>query len=90
MDDIKTVALANDDAAFVEGLVDRGFYASADEVVRAGLKSLKDTEGGLDAWIQREIFSVVEALEADPSSGIPAEEVFEELRARHAARFGGE
>ncbi|QZN99590.1 ribbon-helix-helix domain-containing protein [Chenggangzhangella methanolivorans] len=87
MDDPRTVALSEDQAAFVDGLVASGVYQNEGEVIRAGLDALRTREGELAEWLAREVTPVIEALEADPSRAIPAEDVFAELRARHAARF---
>lgn len=67
---------------FVDEQVERGHYASASEVVRAGLRALEREEDVLRAWTKQK---VEEALN-DPRPDIPAEEVFAEIRARSAAR----
>lgn len=66
----------------VESRVQSGAYASASEVVRAGLRALDREEQALDAGLRE---AVVKAMK-DPRPSIPAEEVFAEMRARHAAR----
>ncbi|HLZ76141.1 type II toxin-antitoxin system ParD family antitoxin [Phenylobacterium sp.] len=67
---------------FVDQQVERGNYASASEVVRAGLRALERQEAAVDDWMRAKI---EESLN-DPRPDIPAEEVFAELRARNAAR----
>jgi antitoxin ParD1/3/4 len=67
----------------VEARVRSGAYASASEVVRAGLRALDREEAALDAVLRQK---VQEALN-DPSPGIPAEQVFEEMRVYHADRL---
>ncbi|RDJ21488.1 type II toxin-antitoxin system ParD family antitoxin [Bosea caraganae] len=68
--------------AKVEARVASGDYASASEVLRAGLRALEREEREFDAILKAK---VEEAL-ADPRPSIPAEEVFAELRALHASR----
>jgi antitoxin ParD1/3/4 len=68
---------------FVDRQVEDGRYASASEVVRAGLRALVREEEALTAWMKAK---VDEALN-DPRPSIPAEEVFARLRARNAARL---
>ena len=53
------------------------------EVVRAGLRPLDREDAALDAVLRQK---VQEALN-DPSPSIPADRVFEELRAHHAERL---
>src|SRR5712664_2224158 len=68
---------------FVDEQVQGGRYASASEVVRAGLRALEREEAVLTAWMKAK---VDEALN-DPRPSIPAEEVFDRLRARSAERL---
>ena len=58
-----------------------GAYATASEVVRAGLRALQERDTVVERWLREEVVPVAAAMEADPSRGIPAEEVFAELRA---------
>lgn len=71
-----------------QALVDRrlasGAYASASEVVRAGLRALEREEAVLDEETRR---MVQEALD-DPRPPVPMEEVFDRIERKHAARFG--
>jgi antitoxin ParD1/3/4 len=66
---------------FVDERVNAGRYASASEVVRAGLRALERQEAAVDDWMRAKI---KESLD-DPHPDIPAEKVFAELRARNAA-----
>ena len=68
---------------FVDEQVKGGRYASASEVVRAGLRALEREETALTAWMKAK---VQEALD-DPGPSLPAEEVFARLRARSAERI---
>ena len=68
---------------FVDRQVEGGRYASASEVVRAGLRALEREEAALAAWMKAK---VDEALN-DPRASIPAEDVFGRLRARSAERL---
>ena len=61
----------------VEERVKSGAYASASEVVRAGLRALDREEAALDAWLRRQVDDAL----ADPRPAIPVREVFARLRA---------
>ncbi|MCJ2065606.1 type II toxin-antitoxin system ParD family antitoxin [Methylobacterium sp. J-088] len=66
----------------VDARVQSGSYTSVSEVVRAGLRALDREEAALDAVLRQR---VQEALD-DPRPAIPADQVFAELQAHHAAR----
>lgn len=66
----------------VERRVASGDYASASEVIRAGLRALDREDEALDAVMKQR---VREALD-DPRPDVPADEVFARLRQRHEAR----
>ena len=78
-----TVTLGSDQKAFIEGRIQTKGYASASEVVRAGLRALEREEAHLDDWMREKIRESLDDLR--PS--VPAQEVFDRLRERmrHAA-----
>jgi antitoxin ParD1/3/4 len=64
----------------VDERIKAGSYASADEVIRAGLLALEREEAGANEWL----IQLAEESLADPEPSIPAAEVFRELRAIHS------
>lgn len=81
------VDLAPEDAAFVERRLRAGGYASASEVIGAGLRALREQEAAVEFWLRDEVGPVFDAMRADPTRGIPAREVLDRLRTHHAARL---
>src|SRR5208283_3927301 len=63
----------------VEERVKTGSYASADEVIRAGLLALEREETATNEWLN----GLAEESLADPSPSVPAAQVFRELRAKY-------
>jgi len=63
----------------VEDRVKAGHYASADEVIRAGLLALEREEASANEWL----FQLAEESLADPRPSVPAAQVFRELRAKY-------
>ena len=80
----RTFSLPTDQAGYIDALVASGTYASGSEVVRAGLRALQERDAAIESWLQAEVLSVYDAMRADPSRAIPAEQVFATIRARHA------
>jgi antitoxin ParD1/3/4 len=63
----------------VEDRIASGSYASADEVIRAGLLALEREETGMNEWLTR----LAEEALADTRSSVPAAQVFRDIRAKH-------
>jgi antitoxin ParD1/3/4 len=63
----------------VEDRVKSGSYASADEVIRAGILALEREEAAINEWL----ILVAEESLADPRPSVPAAQVFRELRAKY-------
>ena len=81
----RTFSLPVEHAAFIDGLVASGAYASGSEVIRAGLRALQERDAAVERWLREEVAPAYDALKADPSRALPAEDVFASLRLRHAA-----
>jgi antitoxin ParD1/3/4 len=64
----------------VEDRVQSGSYASADEVIRAGLLALEREESVRNEWL----IQLAEESMADPRPSVPAAQVFRELRTIHS------
>ena len=83
----RTISLPAAQASYVDALVSGGTYASASEVVRAGLRALQERDAIVERWLRDEVIPVYDAMQADPSRGIAADKVAATLRARHAERL---
>lgn len=79
-----TVTLGKQQAS-VDIRLESGAYASASEVVRAGLRALDREEQALNELMRAKIKA---ALESD-APDVPAADVFKRIRARSAARSKG-
>jgi antitoxin ParD1/3/4 len=77
----KPYALNPGDETFAEELVDRGLYGSVDEVVREGLRLLKEHEQGPRRDLEELRRAWTEGIESGGYK--PAEEVFARLLAKY-------
>ncbi|MGA0595305.1 ribbon-helix-helix domain-containing protein [Enterovirga sp. CN4-39] len=82
-----TVTLTDDEAAFVQELVASGQYRSEHDVIAAGLEALRTTEADLESWLREEVVPVAAQMTRHPERAIPADQVFEEIRAHHRRRI---
>jgi antitoxin ParD1/3/4 len=83
----RTVPLPAEEAKYVDSLVASGAYASASEVVRAGLQALQEREAAIDHWLQDEVVPVYDAMQRDPHRAISGREVTAALDSHHAERL---
>jgi antitoxin ParD1/3/4 len=85
----RTISLPAEHADYIDTLVSAGAYASASEVVRAGLRALQERDDAVERWLRHEVAATYDSLRTDPAGLSPATEVRDRLRARHAARTKG-
>jgi antitoxin ParD1/3/4 len=83
----RTISLPAAQASYIDSLVEAGTYASVSEVVRAGLRALQERSAAIDRWLREEVAPVYDAMQADPTRGLSADEVTAALTAHHAARL---
>lgn len=76
-----SITLPNEMAAQVSAKVASGEYASESEVIRDGLRALRDRDQALERWLRTEAVAALDALRADPSRGRSLEQVRETLAA---------
>ena len=82
----RTFSLPSAQTKYIDKLVKSGGYASGSEVVRAGLRALKERDEAMERWLREEVGPVYDAYLADPGRVIPAKDVFESVRRHHDAR----
>lgn len=82
----RTVSLPAQQASYIDAQVAKGTYASASEVVRAGLRALQERDAAVERWLNEEVAPTFDTMSADPSRAIPAERVLQNLRSRYAKR----
>jgi len=51
----RTISLKAEQAAWVDELVARGEYSSVSEVVREGLRALKERNEAVERWLREEV-----------------------------------
>ncbi len=83
----RTINLPAEQASYIDAQVASGAYSTASEVVRAGLRALQERDVAVERWLRDEVVPVAAAMQADPGRGIPAEQVFADIRALHAQRL---
>lgn len=80
-----SVTLPTEMAQAVKDKVRSGEYASESEVIRDGLRALLARDRAVDAWLVQQVGPAYDALQADPSRAVSADNV----RARLAAKQAG-
>lgn len=83
----RTFSLPAEQAAFIDAQVRAGSFASASEVVRAGLRALQERDAAMERWLREKVVATYDASKAHPEHLIPAEDMAERMRQRHEARM---
>lgn len=83
----RTVSLPAEQSRYIDDLVATGSYASASEVVRAGVRALQERDAAVERWLREDVAPVYDAMQADPDRALSAEDVFASIRERHADRL---
>lgn len=85
----RTFSLPIEHAAFIDEKVASGAYASASEVVRAGLRALQERDEAVERWLREEVAPTYDAMKVDPGRGVSAPEAFAAVRARRDSKAKG-
>jgi antitoxin ParD1/3/4 len=79
----RTFSLPASQSKYIDKKVKSGSYASGSEVVRAGLRALRERDQAMERWLREEVVPVYEELEADPTQVVSDDQVAESLLAEH-------
>ena len=82
----RTVSLPAEQAAYIDAKVAAGDYASASEVVRAGLRALRERDAAVERWLVEEVAPTYDAYKANPDDVLSLDDLQQALDAHHAAR----
>ena len=82
----RTVSLPQEQSAFIDAKVASGDYASASEVVRAGLRALRERDEAVERWLRDEVAPTYDAMAEDPGRARSGDEVWTAVAARRGAR----
>ena len=79
-----SITLPNGMAEAVKTKVKTGEYASESEVIRDGLRALLARDRAVESWLQNQVGPAYDALKADPSRAVTADQVRARLAAEQA------
>ncbi|MGB3811818.1 MAG: type II toxin-antitoxin system ParD family antitoxin [Shinella sp.] len=82
----RTFSLPREQSDYIDELVASGTFASGSEVIRAGLRALRERDIAVERWLTQDVVPVVLATQADPQRAIPLKDVFDEVRRYHQSR----
>lgn len=79
-----SITLPNDMADAVKAKVRTGEYATESEVIRDGLRVLFARDPAMESWLHNQVGPAYDALKAEPSRALTAEQVRTRLAAEHS------
>jgi antitoxin ParD1/3/4 len=77
-----SITLPNDMADALRERVNSGAYASESEVIRDGLRTLFARDEAVESWLRTTVADTYDALAADPTAVVTADEVRAHLTAK--------
>ena len=86
----RTFSLPTEQSAFIDAPVKAGSFASASEVVRAGLRALQERDAALERWLREDVAATYDAWKSGHMASLSPEDVADRMRRRHADRMKGE
>ena len=84
--DKRTISLPAEHASYIDQKVQSGDFASASEVVRAGLRALQERDRAIESWLHNQVGPTFDAMTKDPSRGLTGDQVFGSIQAIHEAK----
>lgn len=79
-----SITLPNEMIDMVKAKVRAGEYASESEVIRDGLRALLARDRAVDSWLREQVGPAYDAMKADPSRAVTADQIRARLAAEHA------
>ena len=79
-----SITLPHEMADAVRAKVAAGEYATESEVIRDGLRALIARDRAVETWLTNQVGAAYDALKADPSRAVTADQVRARLAAEHA------
>lgn len=83
-----SITLPNELAGLVKSMTATGAYATESEVFRDGLRALMARERATERWLQEQVGPAYDALKADPSRAVSADNVRTRIAAENEAPAG--
>ncbi|MFY7835139.1 MAG: type II toxin-antitoxin system ParD family antitoxin [Novosphingobium sp.] len=80
-----SITLPHEMAQMVKDKVASGEYASESEVIRDGLRTLSARDAAVEKWLRDEVVTTLEAMKADPSRLLSADQTWQQL-SKHMAK----
>ncbi|MDR1922271.1 MAG: type II toxin-antitoxin system ParD family antitoxin [Candidatus Adiutrix sp.] len=81
-----SITLPNEMADTIKAKVQSGEYATESEVICDGLRTLLARDRAVESWLHNQVGPAYDALKANPSRAVAADQVRERLAAEHAKR----
>ena len=81
-----SITLPREMASAVKAKVQTGEYVTESEVIREGLRALMARDRAVESWLRHQAGPAYDALKADPSRAVTADQVRARLAAEHAER----
>jgi len=84
--DKRTFSIQPEQTKYIDNMVKSGGYASASEVVRAGLRALQERDEAIERWLNNEVAPTYDAVTSGKMKTFNVSDAFDNIRARHTQK----
>ena len=81
-----TITLSDDMVRATDAKIAAGEFASEGDIVREGLETLLADDATLEGWLRSDVVASCREMAADPSRGIPIDDVVGRIEGRMRGR----
>jgi antitoxin ParD1/3/4 len=78
----RTISLSGEHDTYIKRKLRSGDFASASEIVRAGIRALQERDAAIERWLHAEVAPTYDAMTENPGRAVSIKDAFMSIRSR--------